>query len=433
MKFPGQRKIKHYFPVNADNRFDRENVSFGHVNTYVTGIDQNIVDVTAHVSDSVLEDFGLGKGISQLLPDNDAANRLYAYLLDNKLIEEEYAGGTIGNTLHNYSVLADDRSIQFGVMSENIVIGTSSYRYLCNTSSKVDLTFLQPVPGSIGRAFALITQDGERTFGISPGLMNHLTPEFIPDDQVANGSALLLCAYTLANADLPIYQATIKAAKIAKENEVPVVLTMGSRQMVEARKKEFNEFIAEYVNIVAMNESEAEALTGYADPLLASQDLLKIVDLVLLTAGPEGLYLSGYSDRDALRQTSNPIRSGSISDFNRYEFSRPMIKKYCNDPVQVFAQIDPYMGGPERISNTNGAGDGALAAVVHDVAAKDFHGRVLPTSGKHSRGYLTYSSFAQVCKYANRVSYQVLAQSSPRLSRGLPEREDSLEEAYWSR
>ena len=433
MKFPGQRKIKHYFPVNADNRFDRENVSFGHVNTYVTGIDQNIVDVTAHVSDSVLQDFGLEKGISQLLPDNDAANRLYAYLLDNKLIEEEYAGGTIGNTLHNYSVLADDRSIQFGVMSENIVIGTSSYRYLCNTSSKVDLTFLQPVPGSIGRAFALITQDGERTFGISPGLMNQLTPEFIPDDQVASGSALLLCAYTLANADLPIYQATVKAAKIAKENEVPVVLTMGSRQMVEARKKEFSEFIAEYVNIVAMNESEAEALTGYADPLLASQDLLKIVDLVLLTAGPEGLYLSGYSDREVLRQTSNPIRSGSISDFNRYEFSRPMIKKYCSDPVQVFAQIDPYMGGPERISNTNGAGDGALAAVVHDVAAKDFHCRVLPTSGKHSRGYLTYSSFAQVCKYANRVSYQVLAQSSPRLSRGLPEREDSLEEAYWSR
>lgn len=38
---------------------------------------------------------------------------------------------------------------------------------------------------------------------------------------------------------------------------------------------------------------------------------------------------------------------------------------------------------------------------------------------------LTYSSLAQVCKYANRVSYQVLNQHSPRLTRGLPEREDS--------
>ncbi|CAM3842694.1 inosine/guanosine kinase [Parendozoicomonas haliclonae] len=433
MKFPGQRKIKHYFPVNADNRFDRESVAFGHVNTYVTGIDQNMVDITAQVDDAVLEEFGLLKGVSQLLADDAAAERLYTYLLKHELIEEEFAGGTIGNTLHNYSVLADDSSIQFGVMSENIIIGTSAYRYLCNTSSKVDLTHLQPVSGAIGRAFALITPDGERTFGISPGMMNELSARYIPSDVVAGGSALLLCAYTLANPDLPIYDATVKAAQVAKENHVPVVMTMGSRQMVAARREEFTAFLDEYVNVAAMNEEEAEALTGLGDPLMASEAILDLVDMVLLTAGPAGLYLSGYSDRDLLRQSNNPIRSGSIGDFNRYEFSRPMLRAQCEDAVKVFAQIDPYMGGPERISNTNGAGDGALAAVVHDIAANDFHRKVLPTSGKHVNQYLTYSSFAQVCKYANRVSYQVLAQSSPRLSRGLPEREDSLEEAYWDR
>ncbi|MTI12975.1 inosine/guanosine kinase [Sansalvadorimonas verongulae] len=433
MKFPGQRKIKHYFPVNADNRFDRESVAFGHVNTYVTGIDQNIVDVTARVDDSVLNNFGLKKGASQLMADDETAQKLYSYLLKNDLIEEEFAGGTIGNTLHNYSTLADDKSVQFGVMSENIVIGTSAYRYLCNTSSKVDLTYLQPVAGAIGRAFAMITPDGERTFGISSGAMNQLSADFIPEDKVAAGSALLLCAYTLGNPELPIYEATIKAARIAKENGVPVVLTLGSHLLVEARKQELQAFIKEYVNVIAMNEEEAEALTGQSDPLLANKALLEFADMVLLTAGPEGLYLSGYADHDVLRQTSNPIRSGSISDFNRYEFSRPMLRKDCQQPVKVYAQIDPYMGGPKRIRNTNGAGDGALAAVIHDMAANAFHAKVLPTSGKHTRSYLTYSSFAQVCKYANRVSYQVLAQSSPRLSRGLPEREDSLEEAYWSR
>ncbi len=61
MKFPGQRKIKHTLPVNADNYFDAESVTFGHVNTYATGIDQNIVDITARVDDSVLNDFGLQK------------------------------------------------------------------------------------------------------------------------------------------------------------------------------------------------------------------------------------------------------------------------------------------------------------------------------------------------------------------------------------
>ena len=57
----------------------------------------------------------------------------------------------------------------------------------------------------------------------------------------------------------------------------------------------------------------------------------------------------------------------------------------------------------------------------------------VPNSSEHKFTWLTYSSLAQVCKYANRVSYQVLNQHSPRLTRGLPEREDSLEESYWDR
>ena len=36
-------------------------------------------------------------------------------------------------------------------------------------------------------------------------------------------------------------------------------------------------------------------------------------------------------------------------------------------------------------------------------------------------------------EYANRVSYEVLVQHSPRLSRALPEKEECLKEAYWDR
>ena len=76
---------------------------------------------------------------------------------------------------------------------------------------------------------------------------------------------------------------------------------------------------------------------------------------------------------------------------------------------------------------------GALAAILHDIAANHYHRHALPLSSKHELPYLAYSSFAQICKYANRVSYEILVQNAPRLSKGLPEREDSLEEAYWER
>ncbi len=430
MKFPGRRKLKHYFPVNTNNRFDLESSVFGHVNTSVCGIDQNMVDIIAQVDESILNDFGLDKGASQGV-DLKTANRLYAFLTDNALIEEQFAGGTIGNTLHNYSTLADDRSVQFGVMSQNIKVGDYAYRYLCNTSSKVDLTCLQPVDGAIGRCFTLITSDGERTFGISPGLMNDLNPDFINEQVVASASALVLCAYTLGDDSLPIFQATIKAARLAKAHGVPVVLTLGTRGLVSSIRDRLLEFMEEFVNIAAMNEEEAEALTNIDDPLGASEATLEMVDMVLLTAGAEGLYLSGYTEKSMARETENQIRSAAISDFNRFEFSRPLPKSQCDEPLKVYSHISPYLGGPDKIKNTNGAGDGALSALIHDLAANHYHRAILPTSSKHQKAWLTYSSFAQVCKYANRVSFEVLAQSSPRLSRALPEREMSLEDSYW--
>ncbi len=60
-------------------------------------------------------------------------------------------------------------------MSEHIRVGTYAYKYLCNTSSRVDLEHLQPVDGPVGRCLALITEDGERTFAINEGMMNQLS------------------------------------------------------------------------------------------------------------------------------------------------------------------------------------------------------------------------------------------------------------------
>jgi inosine kinase len=404
------------------------------VRTHVVGIDQTLVDIDARVPEELLVRYELPKGASTVIP-NDRASKLYDELLSEKLISYEFAGGTVGNTLHNYSLLADDASILLGVMSEVIRLGTSGYRYLSNTSSLVNLDHLQPVDGPIGRCFALVTPDGERTFAISAGQMNALRPESIPPSVFDNASALLISAYLMrCEPGDPIPDATMRAVELARERNVPVVLTLGTRFVIAERPAFWREFITEHVDVVAMNEEEAEALTGLADPLLACERTLDFTELVLCTAGPTGLYLAGHTDDDVKRETRYPLLPGAIPEFNRYEFSRPMRRSDCKQPVKVFAHIAPYHGGPERITSTNGAGDAALAALLHDMSANRYHRARVPNSAKHVRDFLTYSSMSQVCRYANRVSYEVLAQSSPRLTRGLPEREDGLDdEAYWAR
>lgn len=432
MRFPGRRKQRHYFPVDKKDPLTNKlsnNIKLEH--PYVVGMDQTIVDIEAHISQALLDDYKLKKGLSQLV-DNKSAESLYEYLLQNNLIIDQHAGGTIGNTMHNYSVLADDRSVLYGVMSQNIHVGNYAYRYLCNTSSKVDLQHLQPVNGAIGRAFTLITEDGERTFAIDSGMMNRLSPDFIDEEIIKHSSAFVVSAYfTRCSGEDSLDKAALKAIEYANKHKIPVVLTLGTRFMIDEKPQWWRDFVKKHVQILAMNEEEAEALVGTSDPLLACEKALELVDLVLCTAGPQGLYMAGYTDEGHKRKSQYALLPGSIPEFNRYEFSRPIAKERCPNPIKIYSHIAPYMGGPDEIKNTNGAGDGALAAVLHEISANDFHKMNVPDSSKHQVPAITYSSLAQICKYANRVSFEVLSQSSPRLSKGLPEREDSLEQAYW--
>ncbi|KTR91743.1 MULTISPECIES: inosine/guanosine kinase [Pantoea] len=433
MKFPGKRKSKHYFPVNARDPLLQASQQEQEEGSWVVGIDQTLVDIEAKVDDDFLQRYGLSAGHS-LVIDDATAEALYNELMREQLISHQFAGGTIGNTLHNYSVLADDRSVLLGVMCNNIQIGGYAYRYLCNTSSRMDLNFLQGVDGAIGRCFTLIGEQGERTFAISPGLMNQLQAASIPEEVIAGASALVLTSYLVrCQPGEPMPDATLRAIEFAKKHNVPVVLTLGTKYVIQDNPQFWRDFLREHVSIVAMNEEEAFALTGEADPLLASNMALDWVDLVLCTAGPTGLYMAGFTEEAFKRKTNHPLLPGAIAEFNQFEFSRAMRHQDCQLPLRIFSHIAPYMGGPEKIMNTNGAGDGALAALLHDITANNFHRQKVPNSSKHAREYLTYSSLAQVCKYANRVSYQVLNQHSPRLTRGLPEREDSLEESYWDR
>lgn len=432
MKYPGKRKSKHYFPVSESARiaFDPDFSDRGSI--YIVGIDQLIVDIEAHVSYEFLDRFKIKKGESSVVTDN-MAEEIYTELKRNHAIIGEYAGGAIGNTLHNFSVLSDSRSIALGAISKNISVGDYAFKYICTTNSFVDFSYLKPVDGFLGRALCLLTPDHERSFAIGKGIMNELDPKFVPEEVIKSASLLLISAYSLRDDSSSMYEANMAAVNFAIKYNVPVVLSLGTSSLIKEKKEFFTSFIEKYVSVLAMNEDEAHALVGLSDPLLATEKLLDICDMALLTVGPKGLYIGAYVDDENKRETKDLLHSKSIPEYNRYEYSRAQIKADCKKPIKIFTHINPYLGGPLDIKNTNGAGDAALSALLHDISSNSYHRQVLPSSPKHNVRYLTYSSIHQVSKYCNRVSYEVLKQNSPRLLKGLPSREDSLEDAYWDK
>lgn len=430
MKFPGKRKTKHYFPVAESVRipFDLDFSERGSV--YLVGIDQLIVDIEANVDFSFISKFGIKKGESAVLSDQ-IVEEIYLELKNSNSIIGEYAGGAIGNTLHNYSVLSDSRSVALGAISKNISVGDYAFKYICTTNSFVDFSYLKPVDGPMGRALCLLTPDRERSFAIGKGIMNELSPDYIPEDLIKGAAALLVSAYSLRDDSSSMYLANLKACEVAKKYNVPVVLSLGTSTLISSKKEFFIKFIKDFVTICAMNEDEAFSLVDEVDPLLACDKILNLCDMVLLTVGARGLYLGGHVDELSKRETKDMIHSKSIAEYNKFEYSRAMMKKDCKNPLKIYTHINPYMGGPGIIKNTNGAGDAALSALLHDIASNTYHRQVTPNSPKHSVLYLTYSSIHQVSKYSNRASFEVLKQNSPRLVKGLPAREESLEEAYW--
>lgn len=435
MKFPGRRNTKHYFPVTEKDRstLQLEQDFSKSSEDYIVGIDQLLVDIEIDVTDEFLAKHNFLKGQSFII-DDDLADSIYYESKKLGKVTGEYPGGAVGNTLHNYSVLSDDHSYALGSIKRQIEVGDYGFKYLAKTSGLVDMTYLQPSEKPMGRALCFITPDLERTFAISKGCMNDLSPEYVPEEILENSSALLISAYTLRNSEDPIYSATIKACEICLKNDVPVVMSLGTSELVKDRVEFLKEFIEKYVSVLAMNQQEALELTGHEDALLAAHDILKICDLALITVGKKGLYLAGYTDDDVKRKTKEPLVTKSVVNYNEFEYSRAMMKKDCKNPIRIYTHINPFNGGPKTIKNTNGAGDAALSALLHDISANCYHKDVVPNSPKHSSKYLTYSSISQISKYANRVSFEVLNQNSPRLLKGLPAKEEALDdEGYWTK
>ncbi len=431
MKFPGRRKSKHYFPVDVIGRPAFSPDIEDDRKVYIVGIDQLLVDIEIEADFEFLEQHGLNVGESCVLAD-DVVEEIYQQCASRKLILGEFAGGAVGNTLHNYSTLSDDRSVALGTICETIMVGDYAFKYITNTSSKVDFSYLQPQKGHMARAICFVTPDKERTFAIGKGIMNELCPEFIPEDVIANSSALLITAYLLRDQNSAMFSATMRAVEYAKKANVSVVLALGTSFLIEENQEFFYNFIKDNVDVVAMNGEEASALVDEDDPLLCASKVLEICDLTLLTVGKSGLYICSWVDQVNARKTEDMLYSKSIPQYNKFEYSRGQKKADCQDPIKIYSHINPFMGGPVKIENTNGAGDCALAALLHDMSANSYHRQLVPNSPKHQGSYLTYSSIHQICKYANRASYEVLKQRSPRLSHGLPDKEESLEQSYWS-
>ena len=381
------------------------------------GLDEGLVDLEVHdCTSKLVEELGLVPSESvQLTPE--ALEHLLERVTRLGLPRRFVAGGTVANTLANFTHLSGEPAVLLGALPDTIRPGSPAFAYVAQTPRAVSLEHLRPVRGSVGIAVTCFTPDGERSFGVAPGVSGDYPEEDLPEEVIRRAGVAVTSAYLMADPERPIADASLRMMQIAKAAGVPVAFGLGTAGLVERLRDPLIDVMKRYVSVAAMNASEAQALTGESDSLVACKRLLDWVDAAVVTEGAMGLTLCGFTDDGVKRQTRAEIRSKAIPEYNRYEYSRLLLRKDCDRPVRVFSHIHPYRGGPEELCSTSGAGDGALAAFLHDVAANTYHRTTVPDSYKHTAGrpFLTYSSLSRCAQYGNRVAYEVLKHRSPRL------------------
>lgn len=426
MRFPGSRNPKHYFPVTSKSA-SAKGAPVAVAPWYVCGLDQVLVDAEVQVTDALLENLGIQPGESVVATENTFQD-ITAHIEREQLPWRFAPGGTVANALNNYTWLSGESAVLLGAIQREIQFADAAFQFVAQTPPALDLSYLAAVDGRVGIALTLISPSGERSFVVAPGVANALRVEDIPESVIQRSSAFVASLYTLGNPEWPIAAATRHALKLACQAGVPTALGLGTAGLVSHHRVQLIELLRESVTVAAMNEREAVALTELADPFEAARRVLEWVDVVILTQGADGMLVAGWTDPEHQRETREPLRStlvdteGSetyqLEHFNRWEYSRLVRRADSRNPVPCFTHVHPYKGGPDRLVNTNGAGDAALAAVLHDLVANRYHLAQVPDSAKHAGEVpaLSYSSLSRIAQYGNRVAYEVLRGHSPRLS-----------------
>ncbi|MFZ4455744.1 MAG: adenosine kinase [Bacteroidales bacterium] len=241
----------------------------------VLGMGNALVDILAKLeSDDSLEVMGLPKGSMQLINEDELLKILDAI----KIFDTFHAtGGSAGNTVRALSKLG----VYSGFLGK---VGPDFYGKFYNDDlkkSRVVPHLLEDTLAS-GCAMAMISPDGERTFGTYLGAAANLQASDLTEEMFKSYEYFHIEGYLVQNPEL-----IRKACRLAKAAGSKISLDMASYNVVEDNHDFFKELLTEYTDIVFANEEESYAFTQ-ADPEESVRLLGELCEIAIVKVGSRG-------------------------------------------------------------------------------------------------------------------------------------------------
>lgn len=180
-----------------------------------------------------------------------------------------FAGGKGLNQAVAIHRAGGDVTFQFAVGDDD------DGEFLTNFLSEQKVVFSRILDSgtATSKAFILVDQDGENQIAVVPGA--NYSPK-LKEQSFQKGPGLLVLQLEIGNEN------NLVVAALAKKAGWKVVLT-------PAPSSEFDPKLLEFVDIITLNETEVTQLVGATDFESAGAELSKLVGLVFVTRGAQGV------------------------------------------------------------------------------------------------------------------------------------------------
>ncbi len=244
----------------------------------VVGIGSPLLDFIIKVDDEVLQEVDLIKG-EMCLIDKKRSVEILETLKEYSVTTAP--GGSSANTLAGVSALGGS-----AVFIGKIGRDHHGTIYEQKTGDDQVLSRLQThETEATGHAITFITPDGERTFATHLGAAIHFRKADILDLDIAQSKILHLEGYQLEDPELK--DAVVHAMKTAKKHDTRVSIDLSDPALVGRNLEPIRDLVKEYVDIVFVNELEAEAFTGKRAEA-ALHDISKWCEVTVVKLGEQG-------------------------------------------------------------------------------------------------------------------------------------------------
>tara|TARA_B100000965_G_scaffold239362_1_gene200702 strand:+ start:2766 stop:3779 length:1014 start_codon:yes stop_codon:yes gene_type:complete len=278
---------------NIQNKYQDKSID-------LIGLGNAIVDIIVNVDDQFLKDNKLEKGSMNLIEINKSEE-----LLKNCQIIKKIAGGSTANTVFALASLGN--KVEFIGRVKDDYYG-KNFSDSIKKSGAIFNSKLVISDKSSAHSVIFVTPDAQRTMCTYLGASVEFEPSDLNYNSIKQSKYLYLEGY-LWDSDLA-KKAFINAAKIARDSNTKIILSLSDSFCVDRHRESFIDLIKDYVDILFCNETELRSLLKDKNIEDCKKYISSICELSIITLGKEG---SLIINQDNIEQI-NSVSTGKVID-----------------------------------------------------------------------------------------------------------------------